>query len=185
MPRQQTPFSQRFPRFVSSTFVLWYFALCASTAVAATSLSGSLTDPQGSVVGGATVRLLRRADSSRREAQTDTQGQFSFAELDSGEYRVTAEYPGFAPTSRTIMLSDGNQIENIKFSDIASQSESVTVSADVSDAGLFAPDPAQRILVRDETLDANPGRPGMPISFVPGVAGDHGEPIAMFFQVGG
>jgi len=57
--------------------------------------------------------------------------------------------------------------------------------------------------VRDETLDANPGRPGMPISipgmpmespaggvkppqyFVPGVAGDHGEPIAMFFQVGG
>jgi hypothetical protein len=77
------------------------------------------------------------------------------------------------------------------------------VSADVSDVGLFAPDPAQRIMVRDETLDANPGRPGMPVSipgmpvespaggvkppqyFVPGVAGDHGEPIAMFFQVGG
>jgi len=154
-------------------------------------------------VAGATVRLLRRADSSRREAQTDTQGQFFFAELDSGEYRVTAEYPGFAPTTRTIVLSDGNQIENIEFSDIASQSESVTVSADVSDVGLFAPDPAQRIMVRDETLDANPGRPGMPISipgmpvespaggvkppqyFVPGVAGDHGEPIAMFFQVGG
>ncbi len=203
MPRPETPFSQRFPRFVSSTFVLWCFALCASTAVAATSLSGSLTDPQGSVVAGATVRLLRRADSSRREAQTDTQGQFSFAELDSGEYRVTAEYPGFAPTTRTIVLSDGNQIENIEFSDIASQIESVTVSADLSDVGLFAPDPAQRIMVRDETLDANPGRPGMPISipgmpvespaggvkppqyFVPGVAGDHGEPIAMFFQVGG
>ncbi|MDQ6759265.1 MAG: hypothetical protein M3Z32_05280, partial [Acidobacteriota bacterium] len=68
---------------------------------------------------------------------------------------------------------------------------------------LFAPDPAQRFMVRDETLDANPGRPGMPISvpgmpaespaggvkppqyFSPGVAGDHGEPIAMFFQVGG
>jgi hypothetical protein len=57
-------------------------------------------------------------------------------------------------------------------------------------------------MVRDETLDANPGRPGLPVSipgmpvestaggvkppqyFVPGVAGDHGEPIAMFFQVG-
>src|SRR5262249_44326038 len=54
-----------------------------------------------------------------------------------------------------------------------------------------------------ETLDANPGRPGMPISipgmpvespaggikppqyFVPGVAGDHGEPIAQFFRIGG
>jgi len=51
-------------------------------------------------------------------------------------------------------------------------------------------------------LDANPGRPGAPISipglpietasggikapqyFAPGVAGDHGEPIAQFFQIG-
>src|SRR2546430_1492727 len=58
-------------------------------------------------------------------------------------------------------------------------------------------------MVREEALDANPGRPGMPISipglpvespaggvkppqyFVPGVAGDHGAPIAMFSQVGG
>src|SRR5262249_43202396 len=125
------------------------------------------------------------------------------ARLDAGEYRLTAEYPGFAPLTRTIALSDGSRTENIQFSDIASQSESVTVSADVSDVGLFAPDPAQRIMVRDETLDANPGRPGMPISipglpvespaggvkppqyFVPGVAGDHGEPIAMFLQIGG
>ena len=71
------------------------------------------------------------------------------------------------------------------------------------DAGVFEPDPAQRVMIRDETLDANPGRPGMPVSipgmpvespaggvkppqyFAPGVAGDHGEPIAMFFQVGG
>jgi len=86
---------------------------------------------------------------------------------------------------------------------VASENQAITVSADVSGAGLYAPDPAQRVLVRDETLDANPGRPGMPISipgmpvespaggvkppqyFAPGVAGDHGEPIAMFFQVGG
>jgi len=175
----------------------------ASAALRPTSLSGSLTDPQGGVVAGATVRLLRRADSTGRETQTDSQGQFSFAKVDSGEYRLTAECPGFAPITRTIALTDGNDIENVQFSDIASRSESITVSADVSDVGLFAPDPAQRIMVRDETLDANPGRPGMPISipgmpvespaggvkppqyFVPGVAGDHGEPIAMFFQVGG
>jgi Carboxypeptidase regulatory-like domain len=168
-----------------------------------TSLTGNVTDPQGKPVAGATLRLLRRADSSSREMNADSEGQFAFARLDSGEYRLTAEYPGFAPITRTIVLSDGSRTANIQFSDIASQSESVTVSADVSDVGLFAPDPAQRIMVRDETLDANPGRPGMPISipgmpvespaggvkppqyFVPGVAGDHGEPIAMFFQVGG
>src|SRR5215471_5752700 len=193
----------RLPRRIGPVFLLWS-AVCIPTALAATTLSGSVADPQGSVIPGATVRLLRRADSLRTETQTDSQGQFLFANLDPGEYHLTAESPGFAPITRTIAISDGHpQTEKISFSGVASRTESVTVSADVSDVGLFAPDPAQRIMVRDETLDANPGRPGMPISipgmpvespaggvkppqyFVPGVAGDHGEPIAMFFQVGG
>src|SRR5207253_3993865 len=106
--------------------------------------------------------------------------------------------------TRTISVAaEATHTENLHFSEVASRTQSVNVSANVADAGLFAPDPAQRIMVRNETLDANPGRPGMPISipgmpvespaggvkppqyFVPGVAGDHGEPIAMFFQVGG
>ncbi|MGI8743856.1 MAG: hypothetical protein ACR2NN_15035 [Bryobacteraceae bacterium] len=132
------------------------------------------------------------------------QGRLSFGAIDPGEYRLTAESAGFPSLTRTIQLSVADtQTENLQFSAIASQNQSITVSADVSDVGLFAPDPAQRIMIRDETLDANPGRPGMPISipgmpvespaggvkppqyFVPGVAGDHGEPIAMFFQIGG
>src|SRR5436309_1870890 len=62
--------------------------------------------------------------------------------------------------------------------------------------------PRSRCVVHDQVLDANPGRPGAPISipglpietasggikapqyFAPGVAGDHGEPIAQFFRVG-
>ncbi len=58
-------------------------------------------------------------------------------------------------------------------------------------------------MVREELLDANPGRPGAPVSipglpietasggikapqyFAPGVAGDHGEPIAQYIAVGG
>ena len=173
-------------------------------AQAASGLSGIVTDPQGSVVAGATISIQRRADSSRRESQCDNQGRFSFAAIDAGEYTLTAEYSGFAGITRTVLVSEnGAKTVDVQFSGIASQTESVTVSADVSDAGLFAPDPAQRILIRDETLDANPGRPGMPVSipgapvespaggvkppqyFVPGVAGDHGEPIAMFLQVGG
>ena len=56
--------------------------------------------------------------------------------------------------------------------------------------------------MRQELLDANPGRPGAPVSlpglpietasggikapqyFVPGVAGDHGEPIAQYIAIG-
>ncbi len=171
---------------------------------AASGLSGTVADPQGRFVAGATINLLRRADSSRRETTTNDQGQFSFPALEAGEYRLTAESSGFPVITRTITLSsEGPQSQALQFSEVASQNQSITVSANVSDVGLFAPDPAQRIMIRDETLDANPGRPGMPISipgmpvespaggvkppqyFVPGVAGDHGEPIAMFFQIGG
>jgi len=200
--RFRLPIQLRIFQLIRLSLILICLAVCVSSAAAA-SLSGNLTDPQGIAVEGGTVHVLRRADSSSRETRTDSQGQFSFSNLASGEYRLTAEYPGLAPITRTIVVPEGNQIENIQFSNIASQNESVTVSADVSDLGVFSPDPAQRIMVRDETLDANPGRPGMPISipglpvespaggvkppqyFVPGVAGDHGEPIGMFFQVGG
>jgi hypothetical protein len=173
-------------------------------ASATSSLSGCLTDTQSRVVQNATITLSRRADNSRRETKTDQQGAFSFGGLDVGEYQLTAEFSGFAVlTNRILLSSDEPRVVDLQFAGIASQSESVTVTSDVFDVGVFMPDPAQRVLVHDETLDANPGRPGMPVSipgmpvespaggvkppqyFVPGVAGDHGEPIAMFFQVGG
>ena len=187
-------------------FVISLSAFCLAMAHAQTTpnVAGTLTDPQGQAVQGATIRLFRRADSTRHETRTDDQGRFSFATIDPGQYRLTAEAPGFPVLTRNITVLAGIMTtQSLRFSQIASQNQSVTVSADVSDQGLFSPDPAQRIMVRDETLDANPGRPGMPVSipgmpvespaggvkppqyFVPGVAGDHGEPIAMFFQVGG
>ncbi len=85
---------------------------------------------------------------------------------------------------------------------VASRSDSVTVTADANNLDIQSPDPARQTLLRDEMLDANPGRPGAPVSipglpiesasggikapqyFAPGVAGDHGEPIASYIQVG-
>ena len=80
--------------------------------------------------------------------------------------------------------------------------ESINVVGKITPPDILSPDPAQRIVISGEALDANPGRPGVPISipglpvetasggikapqyFAPGVAGDHGEPIAQFFQIG-
>ncbi len=189
-------------RRIGSAFALW-FALVVP-AFAASRLSGSLTDPSGNVVPGATILLLRLIDSSPNQTFTDSQGLFSFANLSPGEYRLVAEFPGFTTVTRTIALADAqNQTETFQFSALASQTESVTVTADVNDMSVLAPDPAERVLVRQDLLDANPGRPGAPVSipgypietassgikapqyFAPGVAGDHGEPIAQFVAVGG
>ena len=80
--------------------------------------------------------------------------------------------------------------------------ESVTVTADARQSDVLSPDPAERIFVSQDMLNANPGRPGAPVSipgypietassgikapqyFAPGVAGDHGEPIAQYIAVG-
>jgi hypothetical protein len=76
------------------------------------------------------------------------------------------------------------------------------VTADVNESDVLSPDPGQKVFVRQDLLDANPGRPGAPVSipgypietassgikapqyFAPGVAGDHGEPIAQYVAVG-
>ena len=100
-------------------------------------------------------------------------GRFSFAILDGGEYRLTAESPGFTALTRTIAVqSSGKQVEDLQFNSLALQNESTTVSASVSDVGVFEPDPAQRVMVRDETPDANPGRPGCRSRF-PGCRSSH------------
>src|ERR1700676_1096165 len=167
-------------------------------------ISGTLTDPLGKTVEGAAIELSRRGDGTRREVKTSGLGRFSFDSLAAGEYDLRAECTGLARIERTVIVSDDAKVAvDLQFARLASREESVAVTADVSDVGVYLPDPAERIMIRDETLDANPGRPGMPISipgipvespaggvkppqyFVPGVAGDHGEPIAMFFHVGG
>ncbi len=79
----------------------------------------------------------------------------------------------------------------------ANQIVTVTTKPDT-----LMPDPATQGYAHAELLDANPGRPGVPISipgypaetasggikapqyFAPGVAGDHGEPIAQYIKVG-
>ncbi len=85
---------------------------------------------------------------------------------------------------------------------VTGEASSVTVTADVNDLDVLSPDPGEKVFVKQDLLDANPGRPGAPVSipgypietassgikapqyFAPGVAGDHGEPIAQYIAVG-
>ena len=191
-------------RPLSRSAAILLLSLAALPAFAVSSLSGSLTDPSGRVVPDAEVRLLRPADSSTRETATDSQGQFFFAHLDPGEYRLTAAFPGFETVTRSIVLADAAAgTESVQFVRASRGSESTTVTAEANELDVLSPDPAEQAFVRENSLDANPGHPGAPVLipgyptetasggikapqyFAPGVAGDHGEPIAQFIEVGG
>jgi hypothetical protein len=164
-------------------------------------VSGKILDPRGVPVVGAHLKLLNSSDAVIREAKSDEGGNFIFGDVDPGEYRVRAEEPTFISVASDVSVLSGQQKHmTLQFRQLDSLSQSITVVASVP--SLLTPDPAQSIIIHDQVLDANPGRPGVPISipglpaetasggikapqyFAPGVAGDHGEPIAQYFQIG-
>jgi len=157
----------------------------------------------GKPVANAKVRVAQDRHSRTQETNTDSDGTFVFPALPASTYNIIGAAPSFVDVSRTVNIADGGALTvNLQFDRIASRSEAVRVTADVKDLDIQNPDPAQRIFIREEILDANPGRPGAPVSipglpietassgikapqyFAPGTAGDHGEPIAQFIQVG-
>lgn len=164
-------------------------------------LSGTILDPKGSPVPQAHLELSTTFNSAVAESTSDPQGRFSFSNLSPGTYHLSAESPAFAPVSIDFSLGPAEQKSlTLQFQHLAPVLLSITVVA--SSPSSLTPDPAQTVVIHDQFLDANPGRPGAPISlpglpietasggikapqyFAPGVAADHGQSIAQFFQVG-
>jgi Carboxypeptidase regulatory-like domain len=166
-------------------------------------LSGHVLDPQSNAVPAAYVAIQQQSDGAALvTAQTDGRGDFLVAVPAAGLYTVKANAPGFQDVAKTLNVQGARTAITIQLLSVAARQDSISVMADVKEATVLFPDPAQRVYVRQETLDANPGRPGAPISipgspiesasggikapqyFAPGVAGDHGEPIAEYIRVG-
>ncbi len=164
-------------------------------------LTGRVLDPQGVPVAGVNVQLVNAGGQQVKQATTDTNGQFALRGIEPGQYQLIAQSPSFVTTNLSVPIGPGQPVPaTIQFKQIISDQQFVSVVATAQ--SLLTPDPGRSVVLHDQVLDANPGRPGAPISipglpietasggikapqyFAPGVAGDHGEPIAQFFQVG-
>jgi hypothetical protein len=165
-------------------------------------LRGHVTDPQGNALPKASVRLADQ-DQVVGEATTGIDGLFQIPLSSPGKFVVKVDAAGFRPIEQPVNIARSGPFEiTVTMTQLSSRIESVTVIADVNQSDVLSPDPAERVFVRQDLLDANPGRPGAPVSilgfpietassgikapqyFAPGVAGDHGEPIAQFISVG-
>src|SRR5215467_1134511 len=67
-------------------------------------ITGSVTDPSGAVVGGATVELRDVSSGKKRSTRANDAGQFNFSGLPAGDYRISLTAPGFTTTSFTFTL---------------------------------------------------------------------------------
>jgi hypothetical protein len=84
--------------------VLSLFAIALWAQTDAGSLSGLITDPSSAAIQGATVRLRSGATGTSREAVTDESGYYSFQGLPVGQYRISADHPGFSVATASISI---------------------------------------------------------------------------------
>ena len=106
------------------------FAVAAWGQGSTGTITGTVTDPSGGVVAGATVTATNTGTGTEKKTVTDNSGSYSFVDLPPGMYTITSEAVGFRKTTlsaqRLIVAS------NLRLDvalEVGAVTESVTVDA--------------------------------------------------------
>lgn len=75
-----------------ATFLCFSAVLCGQT----TSLGGTVADPSGAVIPGATISIVNIETGTPRDAVSDAQGRYTMQQLTPGNYKLSAKAAGFA-----------------------------------------------------------------------------------------
>src|SRR5215472_3877638 len=112
--------------------ILWLSLLVSSLVFGQTDtgrVRGTVTDPQGAVVQGATVTLTSTDTARKIEATTDSLGAFDFDAVPRGHYKAAVAQTGFKATSAEFSL-EVSQVKEVNFQlQLGAFSDSVDVSA--------------------------------------------------------
>jgi carboxypeptidase family protein/TonB-dependent receptor-like protein len=92
---------------------------------------GTITDPSGAVVDGATVKIINKATNVARETKTSAEGGFRLDAVDPGSYKIEVTAGGFKTISRDDVTVEAAQATTTDFAlEVGAQSEVITVNAD-------------------------------------------------------
>jgi hypothetical protein len=111
-------------------FFLLMLAVCGVTAFGQSlgSLSGTVLDPKGAVVAGATVTVKSVATNQEFTTTTTGEGTFNVPSLSSGVYQATISAPGFKQAVVTDIKVDVGKPSSINVElEVGSANETVTV----------------------------------------------------------
>lgn len=115
---------------------IWIFAVLAllaqlAVAQATSQLNGSVSDPSGASVAGATISLTDAATGLQRTTTSNGAGLYQFLDVPPGDYRLDASASGFAPfsLSKVTLLVKLPATVNIKFQ-VAGVTTSVRVEGE-------------------------------------------------------
>jgi hypothetical protein len=93
-------------------------------------ISGTVTDPSGALVAGATITVTMPSTGFTQSVKANSEGQYSFPELQPGVYQLTASASGFAVTTYTDVLIEAARTKDLAIRMRVGQiNEKVEVSA--------------------------------------------------------
>src|SRR5688500_6227207 len=157
---------------VSSSFVIALLLVCVASAQDfRATLTGSVIDPSGAVIPGATVKVINTNTNAVKEAQTTAVGIFTIPYLDPGLYNVQVSSMGFQTVVREkIVLRVADKVDLPIELKLGSTSESIVVTAEQA---VIESASADRGLVFDpiktQQLPLNGRQTYMLMSLTPGV----------------
>jgi hypothetical protein len=94
------------------------------------SITGTVTDPSGAMVGDATVKALNAATNLEVVAHTKSNGSYLIPDLPAGTYRLTITKDGFNTETHTEILVNGNRTTTVDASlAVGAVSSTVEVNA--------------------------------------------------------
>ena len=131
---------------------------------------GTVLDPSGAALPGATVTAISAETGSKRSARTDNAGRFSFPQLKPGTYSVKVEAAGFEPQTNASVLAGLGQRQTVTFTlQLLAAKGEVTVS---TEAPLVNPEnPNTATTLNAPALESLPNPGGdmtYPLQFAPG-----------------
>jgi len=111
-----------------------------SQSLLAGDITGTVLDPSGSVVTGATVTAKNKATEATASVKTDAQGAYRFALLKPGAYQVSVKADGFKEESVEAVVSLGQVATVPLHLNVGSEAQTIEVT---ETAQLLQPDSAE------------------------------------------
>jgi carboxypeptidase family protein/TonB-dependent receptor-like protein len=111
-------------------FASGYSAMAQTTGSA--TLRGTVKDPSGAIIRGATLTLTNARTKEERKANTGDEGTYVFAALTPGEYSLKVEAPGFKTSELSHVALETSTTRALDITaEVGQPTETVTVTAGV------------------------------------------------------
>ena len=111
------------------TLEVWLLTWNAMAQIQQGTVQGTVQDPSGAALPGASIALLQPISGSRRTALADRAGQFVFHQVPFGRYRMIVQAPGFQLLEKVVSIRSNLPVALQLKLRIYGSAETVTVEA--------------------------------------------------------